>query len=163
MKENCPQTQMSKTTVTTTNHNHYTLIFDMAKNVTQIDFVSVILFFFLKSFWRTHVIFWGHWYPCFEFLVGFKARVGSALFTFLLRQMLCTFPEFYFSLNFAKDFRKHIQYTNLKERSSEIQNILIECQSSYGGNRRKLYLPDSFFCPSVPSVPSMWPSQAEGT
>ena len=28
--------------------------------------------------------FWGHWYPCFGFLVtsllGFKARVGSALF-----------------------------------------------------------------------------------
>ena len=43
-----------------------------------------ILFF--KSFWRTHVIFWGHWYPCFGFLVTspleFKARVGSALFTF---------------------------------------------------------------------------------
>ena len=32
----------------------------------------------------THVLFWGHWYPCFGFLVtsplGFKARVGSALF-----------------------------------------------------------------------------------
>ena len=30
--------------------------------------------------------FWGHWYPCFGFLVtlpeGFKARVGSALFHF---------------------------------------------------------------------------------
>ena len=29
-------------------------------------------------------LFWGHWYPCFGFLVmfplGFKARVGSALF-----------------------------------------------------------------------------------
>ena len=33
--------------------------------------------------------FWGPWYPCFGFLVisplGFKARVGSALFTFLQR------------------------------------------------------------------------------
>ena len=42
------------------------------------------ILFFLKSFWRTHVLFWGHWYPCFGFLVtsplGFKARVGSALF-----------------------------------------------------------------------------------
>ena len=41
--------------------------------------------FFIK-FWRTHVLFWGHWYPCFEFLVtsplGFKARVGSALFAY---------------------------------------------------------------------------------
>ena len=31
-------------------------------------------------------LFWGHWYPCFGFLVtsslGFKARVGSALFAF---------------------------------------------------------------------------------
>ena len=42
------------------------------------------LFFLKKIFWRTHVLFWGHWYPCFGFLVtsplGFKARVGSALF-----------------------------------------------------------------------------------
>ena len=35
----------------------------------------------------THVLFWGHWYPCFGFLgvmspLGFKAKVGSALFTF---------------------------------------------------------------------------------
>ena len=41
---------------------------------------------FFKSFWRTHVLFKGHWYSCFGFLVtsplGFKARVGSALFTF---------------------------------------------------------------------------------
>ena len=58
-------------------------------------------FFFLKNFcwthvhfwghWypcfglHTHVHFWGHWYPCFGLLVtsplGFKARVGFALFT----------------------------------------------------------------------------------
>ena len=35
---------------------------------------------------HSHVLFWGHWYPCFGFLVtsplGFKARVGSALFAF---------------------------------------------------------------------------------
>ena len=40
----------------------------------------------LISFWRTHLLFGGHWYPCFGFLVasplGFKARVGSALFVF---------------------------------------------------------------------------------
>ena len=45
---------------------------------------KVFFFFFFKVFWRTHVLFWGHWYPCFGFLVmsplGFKARVGSALF-----------------------------------------------------------------------------------
>ena len=38
--------------------------------------------FFFFSFWRTHVHFWGHWYPCFGFMVtsplGFKARVGIA-------------------------------------------------------------------------------------
>ena len=42
--------------------------------------------FFLKFLADTHVLFWGHWYPCFGFLVtsplGFKARVGSALFAF---------------------------------------------------------------------------------
>ena len=35
-------------------------------------------------FWWTIYLLWGHWYPCFGFLVtsllGFKARVGSALF-----------------------------------------------------------------------------------
>ena len=41
--------------------------------------------------------FWDHWNPSFEFLVtfplGFKARVGSALFTFLWRLMWCTFSK----------------------------------------------------------------------
>ena len=47
--------------------------------------------FLKKSFWQTHVLFGGHWYPCFGFLVmyplGFKTRVGSALFAFLRRRM----------------------------------------------------------------------------
>ena len=38
-------------------------------------------FFFLKFLADTHVHFWGHWYPCFGFLVtsplGFKAKVGT--------------------------------------------------------------------------------------
>ena len=42
-----------------------------------------LFWFFLKSFWWTHVLFWGHWYPCFGFLVtsplGFKARVGCLI------------------------------------------------------------------------------------
>ena len=45
---------------------------------------SFFFLFFKKVFGRTHVLFWGHWYPCFGFLVtsplGLKARVGSALF-----------------------------------------------------------------------------------
>ena len=44
---------------------------------------------FFKRFWQTHVLLWGHWYTCLGFLVmsplGFKARVGSALFAFLQR------------------------------------------------------------------------------
>ena len=44
----------------------------------------------LASCYFSRVLFWGHWYPCFGFLVtsplGFKARVGSALFA-LRRQM----------------------------------------------------------------------------
>ena len=42
--------------------------------------------FFLKVFGRHTCPFWGHWYPCFGFLVmfplGFKARVDSTLFAF---------------------------------------------------------------------------------
>ena len=53
---------------------------------------TVFFFFFFFFFCRTHshVLFWGHWYPCFGFLVtsplGFKARVDSALFA-LRRRM----------------------------------------------------------------------------
>ena len=40
----------------------------------------------LMGLWWTQVLFWDHWYPCIGFLVtsplGFKARVGSALFAF---------------------------------------------------------------------------------
>ena len=41
-------------------------------------------FFLLKIlFWRTQVLLYGHWYPCFGLLVmsplGFKARVGSLI------------------------------------------------------------------------------------
>ena len=54
------------------------------ENIPRAD--AVHSFLFLKSFWRTHVLFWDHWYPCFGILVtsplGFKARVGSALFNF---------------------------------------------------------------------------------
>ena len=49
-------------------------------------FFGAFLFFLKKFLADTHVFFWGHWYPCFGFLVtsplGFKARVGSALFAF---------------------------------------------------------------------------------
>ena len=54
-------------------------------------------FFFLKSFWRTHVLFWGHWYPCFGFMVtsslGFKARVGSALFAIFVEVDVMYIPQ----------------------------------------------------------------------
>ena len=47
-------------------------------------FFFFFFFFFLINFCWTHVHLWGHWYPCFGLLVtsplGFKARVGSALF-----------------------------------------------------------------------------------
>ena len=46
-------------------------------------------FCFLGGFLADTCPFWGHWYPCFRFLVMsplvFKARVGSALFTFFCR------------------------------------------------------------------------------
>ena len=35
------------------------------------NFPNVLMFclFLLKSFWQTHVLLGGHWYPCFLFLV----------------------------------------------------------------------------------------------
>ena len=63
-------------------------------NAFGLDF---FFFFFLKSFWRTHVLFWGHWYPCFGFLVtsplGFKARVGSALFAIFAEANVMYIPQ----------------------------------------------------------------------
>ena len=60
-------------------------------------YLFVKLFFFFKSFWRTHVLFWGHWYPCFGFLVtsplGFKARVGSALFAIFAEANVMYIPQ----------------------------------------------------------------------
>ena len=48
------------------------------------EYRSYIYIFF--EFLADTCPFWDHWYPCFEFLVmlplGFKARVGSALFTY---------------------------------------------------------------------------------
>ena len=41
---------------------------------------EITFFFFLKFLADTHVLFWGHWYPCFGFLVmsllGFKAEAN---------------------------------------------------------------------------------------
>ena len=62
---------------------------------TIIKFLSGDKPLFFK-FWWTHVLLWGHWYPCFGLLVasplGFKARVGSPIHTWL-RHMWCMFPE----------------------------------------------------------------------
>ena len=49
-----------------------------------------------RLFWRTFVLLWGYWYPCFELLVtfhlGFKVRVGS-LIRIWQRCMWCMFIE----------------------------------------------------------------------
>ena len=41
--------------------------------------------------------FWGHWYPCFGFLVmsplGFKARVASALFAIFVEANVMYIPQ----------------------------------------------------------------------
>ena len=67
----------------------------MAKNNTI--YLLFFFSFFLKVFWRTHVLFWGHWYPCFGFLVtsplGFKARVGSALFAIFAEANVMYIPQ----------------------------------------------------------------------
>ena len=60
--------------------------------------IDVYICFYLKFLADTHVLFWGHWYPFFGFLVmsprGFKARVGSALFAFCGGECNVHFPRF---------------------------------------------------------------------
>ena len=55
------------------------------KQPRQLPKVYLFFPFFLKIFGGHESFLWGHWYPCFGLLVtsplGFKARVGSALFT----------------------------------------------------------------------------------
>ena len=51
-----------------------------------------------KCFWwtHTHVLFWGHWYPCFwnsGDVSYFKARVGSALIAFCGGECNAHFPR----------------------------------------------------------------------
>ena len=64
-------------------------------------FLKFFFVYFFKDrsilcFWRTIVLLWGHWHPCFGILVmsplGFKARVDSALFA-LSGGVCYTFPE----------------------------------------------------------------------
>ena len=54
-------------------------------------------FFFLKFLADTCPFLGGHWYPCFGFLVmsplGFKARVGSALFTIFAEANVMYIPQ----------------------------------------------------------------------
>ena len=67
------RTQFSKTSIQlkTASDCHLTAI--------AIDIVFFCLFL-KKSFWRTHIHFWGHWYPSFGFLVmsplGFQSQIG---------------------------------------------------------------------------------------
>ena len=54
-------------------------------------------FFFLKFLADTCPFFGGHWYPCFGFLVtsplGFKARVGSALYAIFAEANVMYIPQ----------------------------------------------------------------------
>ena len=79
------------------NHNNPKLYFHTApKNrrgtgPAKITFAMLTIF---RCFWRTYTCpILGHWYPCFGFLVtsplGFKAKVGSALFAFAEANVLC--------------------------------------------------------------------------
>ena len=58
---------------------------------------DLVIFVFLKFLADTCPFFWGHWYPCFGFLVtsplGFKARVGSALFAIFAEANVMYIPQ----------------------------------------------------------------------
>ena len=56
-----------------------------------------LFFSFFKVFGGHMSFFWGHWYPCFGFLVmsplGFKARVSSALFAIFAEANVMYIPQ----------------------------------------------------------------------
>ena len=60
-------------------------------------FIFNVSFFFFLKFLADTCPFWGHWYPCFGFLVtfplGFKARVGSALFAIFAEANVMYIPQ----------------------------------------------------------------------
>ena len=68
------------------------------KNGCTYDIMFYVRTFFKKSFWRTHVLFFGgggHWYSCFGFLVmslGFKARMGLCLIHFFAEANVMYIP-----------------------------------------------------------------------
>ena len=70
-------------------------------------FMSVdwLTFFLKKIFVGTHILSWGHLYPCFGLLVmsplGFKARVGSLIHTWQ-RCTWCRLPEIHLWCNICQ-------------------------------------------------------------
>ena len=81
-----------------------TLINDRISQRVYIDFGHIWVyldasntFFFFIKFLADTCPFWGHWYPCFGFLVtsplGFKARVGSALFAMFAEANVMYIPQ----------------------------------------------------------------------
>ena len=64
--------------------------------ITDVDVQSKRGLSLKKKYWRTLVLLWGHWYPCFGLLVtsplGFKAIVGSLIHTWQ-RHTCYTFSE----------------------------------------------------------------------
>ena len=73
-------------------HSSAKFCFELSGN-SNYSMEILVWVFFLSTY--SHVLFWGHWYPCFGFLVtsalGVKARVGC-LFT-PSRQMQRIYPE----------------------------------------------------------------------
>ena len=70
--------------------------FETQRHTFEICNIFYFIFFF-KVFGGHMSFFWGHWYPCFGFLVmsplGFKARVGSALFTIFAEANVMYIPQ----------------------------------------------------------------------
>ena len=76
----------------TQSSNKETQMFQNYKESSYMYFSEFFFFFFFKVFGGHMSFLGGHWYPCFGFLVtspmGFKARVGSALFAIFLRRRM---------------------------------------------------------------------------
>ena len=96
-KHKCILTTGSNFVSSQSNKEKFPKIMDSHSNSMRMFPLVLKLFFFFKVFGGQMSFFGGHWYPCFGFLVtsplGFKARVGSALFAIFAEANVTYIPQ----------------------------------------------------------------------
>ena len=111
-------------------------------------------FLFFKRLWRTHVFSGGHWYPWFGFLVAsplsFKARVGSALFTFFVETNVMYIPwDPPLVLHMLTSWQSAVQLVTSPHASAEV-GLGSDSKGQSYLDRRQMH----YHCASDPTNPS---------